>query len=108
MGSCGEQAVYGTVGTPARFFLEWKEPYPLSVKHLGERLGRKPTPQDEQAQAQEIGLDARGFAIYGLLERRRPMAAHQDSPAYSAANRDLASLIDDAVENLAADIIVST
>ena len=27
----------------------------------------------EQAQAQEIGLDARGFAIYGLLERQRPM-----------------------------------
>ena len=56
VGSCGEQAVYGTVGTPARFFLEWKEPYPLSVKHLGERLGRKPTPQD--------------VLLYGLLEPR--------------------------------------
>ena len=32
VGTCGERAVYGTVGTPARFFLEWKEPYPLSVK----------------------------------------------------------------------------
>ena len=56
VGSCGEQAVYGTVGTPARFFLEWKEPYPLSVKQLGERLGRKPTPQD--------------VLLYGLLEPR--------------------------------------
>ena len=56
VGSCGEQAVYGTVGTSARFFLAWKEPYPLSVKHLGERLGRKPTPQD--------------VLLYGLLEPR--------------------------------------
>ena len=29
VGTCGERAVYGTVGTPERFFLEWKEPYPL-------------------------------------------------------------------------------
>ena len=28
VGTCGERAVYGTVGTPERFFLEWKEPYP--------------------------------------------------------------------------------
>ena len=46
VGTCGERAVYGTVGTPPRFFLEWKVPYPLSVKQLGEKLGRKPTPQD--------------------------------------------------------------
>ena len=56
VGTCGERAVYGTVGTPARFFLEWKEPYPLSVKQLGERLGRKPTSQD--------------ILLYGLLEPR--------------------------------------
>ena len=31
IGTCGEQAVYGTVGTPERFFLAWKEPYPRSV-----------------------------------------------------------------------------
>ncbi len=56
MGTCGERAVYGTVGTPARFFLEWKEPYPLSLEQLGERLGRAPTPQD--------------VLLYGLLEPR--------------------------------------
>ena len=44
--TCGERAVYGTVGTPERFFLEWKEPYPLTVTKLGEKLGRTPTPQD--------------------------------------------------------------
>ncbi|MCY4633332.1 MAG: type I restriction endonuclease [Acidobacteria bacterium] len=56
VGICGERAVYGTVGTPARFFLEWKQPYPLSVKQFGEQLGRKPTPQD--------------ILLYGLLEPR--------------------------------------
>ena len=56
VGTCGERAVYGTVGTPARFFLEWKEPYPLSLEQLGERLGRAPTPQD--------------VLLYGLLEPR--------------------------------------
>ena len=52
--TCGERAVYGTVGTPERFFLEWKEPYPLTVKQLGEKLGRPPTPQD--------------ILLFGLLE----------------------------------------
>ena len=56
IGACGERAVYGTVGTPERFFLEWREPYPLSVKQLGRKLGRAPTPQD--------------VLLYGLLEPR--------------------------------------
>jgi len=56
IGTCGERAVYGTVGTPERFFLEWKEPYPLSVGQLGTELGRSPTPQD--------------ILLYGLLEPR--------------------------------------
>ena len=56
VGTCGERAVYGTVGTPDRFFLEWKEPYPLGVEQLGEQLGRTPTPQD--------------ILLYGLLEPR--------------------------------------
>ena len=56
IGACGERAVYGTVGTPERFFLEWKEPYPLSVQQLGRKLGRTPTPQD--------------ILLYGLLEPR--------------------------------------
>ena len=56
IGACGERAVYGTVGTPERFFFEWKEPYPLDVKQLGRKLGRAPTPQD--------------VLLYGLLEPR--------------------------------------
>ena len=56
IGTCGEQAVYGTVGTPERFFLAWKEPYPRSVTQFGTELGRAPTPQD--------------ILLYGLLEPR--------------------------------------
>ena len=56
VGTCGERAVYGTVGTSERFFFEWKEPYPLSVEQLGQKLGRPPTPQD--------------ILLYGLLEPR--------------------------------------
>ncbi len=56
VGTCGERAVYGTVGTTERFFLEWKEPYPLSAIQLGEQLGRTPAPQD--------------ILLYGLLEPR--------------------------------------
>ena len=54
--ACGERAVYGTVGTPERFFLAWKEPYPLTVEQLGRKLGRSPTPQD--------------ILLFGLLEPR--------------------------------------
>ena len=53
--------------------------------------------QGEQRKARDMGLAARGFAIYGLLERRRPMAAREDSPAYDNANRELAALLDEAV-----------
>ena len=56
IGTCGERAVYGTVGTSERFFLDWKEPYPLGVNQLGKELGRQPTPQD--------------VLLYGLLEPR--------------------------------------
>ena len=54
--TCGKRAVYGTVGTPGRFFLEWKEPYPLTVRQVEDKLGRTPTAQD--------------ILLYGLLEPR--------------------------------------
>ena len=56
VGTCGERSVYGTVGTPERFFLEWKQPYPLTVEGLAGKLGRTPTPQD--------------ILLYGLLKPR--------------------------------------
>ena len=52
--TCGQASSYGTVGTPYRFFAEWKEPHPLSVDELGEKLGRQPSAQDT--------------LLYGLLE----------------------------------------
>ena len=54
--------------------------------------------QGEQTKAQDIGLDARGFAIYGLLEQQRPATVKEDQATYNEANRDLPSLIDEAVE----------
>ena len=51
----------------------------------------------EQTRARDIGLDARGFAIYGLLERQRPMPVREDAAPYDVVNRDLASLIDEEV-----------
>ena len=51
----------------------------------------------EQARAEDLGLEARGFAIYGLLEEHRPATTNETDEAFSVANRDLASLIDEAV-----------
>ena len=56
IGTCGQRAVYGTVGTPERYYFEWKDPYPLSTAELAEKLGREPTAQD--------------ILLYGLLEPR--------------------------------------
>src|SRR2546425_6244449 len=53
LGVCMQGALYATVGTPRRFWVEWKVPHPLTVEELGTELGRTPTPQD--------------VALYGLL-----------------------------------------
>ncbi len=41
--------------------------------------------QGEQSQAEEMELDARGFAIYGLLEKQRPPRVKDRSATYDAA-----------------------
>jgi type I restriction enzyme R subunit len=46
VGTCGQAAVYGTVGTPPRFFAEWKSVYPRTDPAVEAALGRTPTPQD--------------------------------------------------------------
>ncbi|OGQ94908.1 MAG: DEAD/DEAH box helicase [Deltaproteobacteria bacterium RIFOXYA12_FULL_61_11] len=46
IGTCGQAAKYGTIGTPARNWSEWKVPHPLTLDQLGATLGRVPTPQD--------------------------------------------------------------
>jgi type I restriction enzyme R subunit len=44
--TCGQAAVYGTVLTPYRFFVEWKTPHPKTSEQLERDLGRKPNPQE--------------------------------------------------------------
>ena len=45
--TCGQGAVYGTVGTPARSYLSWKEPYPMTIAEVGQLVGKdEPSPQD--------------------------------------------------------------
>ena len=56
IGTCGQRAVYGTLGTPERYYFEWKEPHPLGLTALAQKLEREPTSQD--------------ILLYGLLEPR--------------------------------------
>ena len=56
IGTCGQRAVYGTVGTPERYYFEWRDPHPLSTGQLAKKIGREPTAQD--------------ILLYGLLEPR--------------------------------------
>jgi type I restriction enzyme, R subunit len=45
--TCGQDAVYGTVETPARFYLRWKRAYPLPDAEVANLVGRAtPSPQD--------------------------------------------------------------
>lgn len=44
--TCGQAAKYGTTGTPARNWSEWKVPHPMTLDQLRAKLGRIPTPQD--------------------------------------------------------------
>jgi type I restriction enzyme, R subunit len=45
--TCGQDAVYGTIGTPGRDFLRWKEPYPFSAAQVGKLTGKdEPNAQD--------------------------------------------------------------
>ena len=44
--TCGEHAVYSTVGTPQRFFYEWPTTFPREKTDLERELGRTFTAQD--------------------------------------------------------------
>ncbi len=46
VGTCAERACYGTIGTPSRYFLEWKDPWPSTLVELERTLGRKPNAQE--------------------------------------------------------------
>lgn len=44
--TCLQDALYGTMGTPERFYLRWKEPWPHELAAIEAALGRPATPQD--------------------------------------------------------------
>ena len=45
--TCGQDAVYGTVGTPGRFFLRCKKPYPFTAAEIGKLVDKaEPNAQD--------------------------------------------------------------
>ena len=52
----------------------------------------------EQTHAEDIRLDARGFAIYGLLQKQLASEVKESSTPYDAAHRDLAALLDQQIE----------
>ncbi len=43
--TCGLAALYGTVFTPERFYLSWKEPFPETVESLTQKLCKTPNAQ---------------------------------------------------------------
>jgi type I restriction enzyme R subunit len=93
--TCGQAAIYGTVGTPKRFFGEWKVPFPMSVEELEKELERKPTPQDilfHGLLAPENLLDVvRNFTVFeadSTTGRKvRKLCRYQQ---FAAANRAIA------------------
>jgi len=55
--------------------------------------------KDEAGAADELGLSQTGFAIYGLLQQDRVLTtADSSSPTYNEANKELATLIEEAIE----------
>jgi type I restriction enzyme R subunit len=52
----------------------------------------------EASSAAGLGLSESGYAIYGLLDQTRPIAAEDSAGSGYSPNRDLADLIDDAIE----------
>jgi type I restriction enzyme R subunit len=73
--ACGQRAAYGTIGTPQRFFAEWKTPYPALEKEVAKALGRKPTPQDVAL----WGL----FQPANLLDLVRSFVVYENDPKAS-------------------------
>jgi type I restriction enzyme R subunit len=90
--TCGQGARVGTVGTPLRFFDEWKDPHPLTRAALAQRLGREPNPQELLIQgvlAPEILLDiTRSFVVFDR-EDGRPVRKIPRYNQYRAVARAL-------------------
>ena len=52
----------------------------------------------EQAKAEDLGLNPRGYAIYGLLEKRQSSLGDEGAAPHNGALGNLASTIDEVIE----------
>lgn len=95
VGTCAYAAVYGTVLTPHRFFVEWKSPFPKTLESLTRELGRKPNAQEillEGMFPPETFLDlVRSFVVFERDERTgrtvRKLCRYQQFAAVNKALR---------------------
>jgi type I restriction enzyme R subunit len=44
--TCGASAAYAPIGADARFYLRWRDPWPLKREQIAQMVGRDPTAQD--------------------------------------------------------------
>ena len=97
--ACMVDAVYGTVGTPARFYAQWKETSPRGAKGALRDLGRKPSAQDvllEGLLAPENLLDlVQNFVVFEVDNAShkliKKLARYQQYRAVNAALARVAS-----------------
>jgi len=98
-----DAAMYATTATPARYWGNWRIPYPLRESDLEGRLGRRPTAQDIllcSLMAPAVLLDAiRNFIVFETEDGRRikKIARYQQVIAVDLAVRRILSAPDPAL-----------
>ncbi len=68
IGICREQAVFGSIGSPARYYAGFPEPYPMNLDRFRRLLDREPTPQD--------------ILLYSLLDKENLLEYTRNLVAY--------------------------
>lgn len=95
--TCGQDARYGAVHTPAEFFQIWKDPYPLRKRDMEETLGREPNAQEVLIQgmlSKPALLDIiRNFMVFEPVQGRmvKKVCRYQQ---FRAVNKTLARIRD--------------
>ncbi|MGN6363348.1 type I restriction endonuclease subunit R [Asticcacaulis taihuensis] len=93
-------AKYGTTQTPARYWAEWKDPYPFTLDSLASQLGRTPTGQDillAGLLAPTNLLDlVRNFVMFETIDGRRvkKLARYQQFVAVGRAIDRIRTAVD--------------
>lgn len=90
-----ERALFGTVGTPHKYYAPWNDAYPLSRDDLFHRLGREPTAQDVLLAGlfrPENLLDLlHSYVVFDVVGGRKVKKVAR-YPQYQAVNETLARL----------------